>query len=294
MVPSSNLMRLWELAGHAMADPGLPLALASQLEPSKLGLYGYLFATTATLRDGLRAGIDFVHLVSTCSRVRIEAEAGRETTYSCRHVGAGGRGAELGLQFCVASFCALARAGTGRPVAPVHVGFAQSAPSSYQAFTKTLGTRRVDFGTSITTFTFHARDLDLPMRGADPALARVLRRYAATLPAPAPVTWYERFQHVLDEAIGLGRPSLEAMAAQLAVSPRTLQRRLAEHGTTWRTELDAARQHRARLAGQDGPPAMTSLARQLGYAGPRSARRALRRWNDTATEPAAWPQRPVR
>jgi AraC-like DNA-binding protein len=78
---------------------------------------------------------------------------------------------------------------------------------------------------------------------------------------------------------------LEAVAGRLAVSARTLQRRLSEHGSTWSGELDTARQHRARLARQDGTPAMTSLARQLGYAGPRSARRALRRWNDPGCEP---------
>lgn len=284
MVPSRDLMRLWELAERETAEPDLPLALASQLAPGKLGLYGYLVTTAATLRHGLRAGIGFIHLVSTCSRVRIEAETSQETTYSCRPVGEESRGAQLGLQFCVASFCALARAGGGRPVAPVRVGFAQPAPRSHHAFTKSLGTRRIDFGTPVTTFTFHARDLDLPMPRADPILARILHRYAATMPPP-PITWLEQFRQALDEAIGQDGPSLDDVAGKLAVSPRTLQRRLAEHGTTWRTEVDAARQDRARLAHKDGRPSMTGLARQLGYAGPRSARRALQRWNDAAGSP---------
>jgi len=285
MVPSRNLMRLWELAEDAMADPDVPLAIASRLQPSRLGLYGYLFTSAATLRDALQGSIAFVHLVSTCTRVRVEAETDKEITYSCRHVGEGGRGPELGLQFCVASFCALIRASTGQRVAPVRVGFAQPAPRSYQAFTKALGTGRVDFGAPVTTFTMNARDLGLPMPGGDPGLARILRKYAATLRPPPPATWYEHFQQVLGETISNGAPSLEAVAGRLAVSARTLQRRLSEHGTTWRAELDTARQHRARLARQDGPPAMTSLARQLGYAGPRSARRALRRWNEPSSEP---------
>jgi AraC-like DNA-binding protein len=67
----------------------------------------------------------------------------------------------------------------------------------------------------------------------------------------------------------------------LAISVRTLQRRLAEHGTTWRAELQAARQDRARTAFQASPPSMTRLARQLGYADPRSVRRALRRWDQS-------------
>ena len=284
MVPSGNLMRLWELAEHATAETSLPLVIASQLQPGRLGLYGYLFITSATLRDALQASVDFVHLVSTCSRIRIEAETDRETTYSCQHIGEAGRGADLGLQFCIASLCALVRASTGQPVAPVHVGFAQSVPRSYEAFIRTLGTRRVDFGAPITTLASRARDLDLAMPGADPDLFRILRRYAAILSPPL-ATWYEHFQHVLGEAIGHGSPSLEAVAGRLTVSARTLQRRLAEHSTTWRAELQSARQHRARLARQDGPPTMSGLARQLGYAGPRSARRALRRWSNPISDP---------
>ncbi|HEX5296300.1 MAG TPA: hypothetical protein VFW50_04865 [Streptosporangiaceae bacterium] len=38
---------------------------------------------------------------------------------------------------------------------------------------------------------------------------------------------------------------------------------------------------RARQALQASSPGMTSLARQLGYADPRSVRRALRRWDQS-------------
>jgi hypothetical protein len=39
----------------------------------------------------------------------------------------------------------------------------------------------VDFDAPVTTFTFRSQDLNLPMPGADPVLARILTRYAATL-----------------------------------------------------------------------------------------------------------------
>jgi hypothetical protein len=39
----------------------------------------------------------------------------------------------------------------------------------------------VDFDAPVTTFTFRSQDLNLPMPGADPALARILTRYADTL-----------------------------------------------------------------------------------------------------------------
>lgn len=96
------------------------------------------------------------------------------------------------------------------------------------------------------------------------------------------MNWYRQFQAQLDEVIGQGRPSLQVLARRLMVSTRTLQRRLAEHGTTWRAELETARQARAQRVRQAGPIGMNRLARDLGYADPRSARRAIRRWNDRA------------
>jgi hypothetical protein len=68
------------------------------------------------------------------------------------------------------------------------------------------------------------------------------------------------------------------------MSPRTLQRRLAEHGTTWRAELDAVRRE---LAARAAPAAMPrdALASQLGFASARSLRRARRRWSGDAGPP---------
>jgi AraC-like DNA-binding protein len=91
--------------------------------------------------------------------------------------------------------------------------------------------------------------------------------------------WYEQFRQRLGEAIETGGPSLDAIARSLAVSRRTVQRRLADRGTTWRAELDSARRCRAQQAREAGATG-TKLARELGYADPRSVRRALRRWNN--------------
>jgi len=285
IIPARTCSLLWELAERALEDPHAPLNIASRYQAGQLDLFDYLFTTAATLRQGLQATAAFLHLVSTNGRLRIEAETDRQTTYSYRHAEPGGRGEQLCLQFCVALYCLRARAATGQPVVPAHVAFTQPPPRSCHVFTETFGTRRVDFGAPVSTFTFRAHDLDLPLLGADPVLARILTRYAETLPA-SPTNWYEHFQRLLGQVIKDGSPSLTVLARRLAVSPRTLQRQLAVHGTTWRAELDTARQRRARQDLGSGTAGMASLARRLGYADPRSARRALRRWELRLSERA--------
>jgi len=282
MIPAALVARLWELLEQATGEPYPGLAVARRHAFGDFGLYDYLITTSATLRDGLSAAGAYLHLVTTVGRVEVAAEGGGSVTYAYRSPAPGNRGEELCLQFTVAAFCAGARAVTARRIAPVHIALPQRPPRSADAFVATLGTSSIDFGAATAMFTFRDQDLDMPLPTADPLLAGILERYAAVFPAPPPVTWYERFQQLLDEALDAASPSLSAMARQLTMSARTLQRRLADHGTTWRKELDAARRRRAANVGLIGRPDAARLARQLRYADSRSVRRALRRWSGQA------------
>ena len=292
MLPSRHALRLWELAEHTMGVRHAPLAIASEYRPGSLDLFDYLFTTAATLRDGMQTTQDFLHLVTCNGRIGVTVNESGDTSYTYQHSeGKGSRGSELGTQFAMFVLCDRARAASGRLIVPASVEFAQSAPRSYQEFTDVLGTSRIEFDAPVTAVTFRAGDLDLPLRGADSKLARILHRHASSLPLPPPVTWREHVQQVLGDLIEDGTPSLDAMARRLVVSTRTLQRQLAEHGTTWRAELDTARRRRAMRARQAGSTEL-ALARQLGYADPGSARRALRRWNGGASAQESGPRKP--
>ncbi len=265
---------LWtlRLSGQYI-DPVLSSELARD---ARVTLHDYLFATAATLREGLAASSQYLHLLTGHGRLRVEAETERTTAYSYYHLCGKECGTEPALRLSVASLCARAQAETGRPVTPVHLGVVRPGTPVSGA----SAVRRAHAGQPLVTFTFRAADLDLPLRGADPVLAGILRRYAASLPPPPPPDWLESFQRHLGEAIADSSASLTELARRLSVSPRTLQRRLAEHGTTWRAELDIARQRNAENARQSGTT-MTRLARQLGYADSSSLRRARRRWGTT-------------
>lgn len=282
MVASHHHARLWVLAEHALRDPFVGLTAVSRHQVGDLDLYDYLFSTAGTVMEALEVSGDFLHLLSTNCSLQPETLADGQITYSYRHALPGGRGEELWTQFSVAGFCARIQAAAGRPIIPAHIAFAQPAPRSHRAFIETFGTRKIDFGAPATTFTLRREDLDLRLPAADPALGRILRRYAASLPHAQLTSWDSLFQRALDDAMEESKPSMNALARSLAVSPRTLQRRLAEYGTTWRAELEGARKRRASKAFQDGAPSTIRLARELGYSDPRSVRRALRRWSDHA------------
>lgn len=75
-----------------------------------------------------------------------------------------------------------------------------------------------------------------------------------------------------------GRPVLEEVARRLHVSPRTLQRRLSDHGLTHSKLVDDVRLSYATqwICGTRMPVAV--IAERLGYADPGSFSRAFVRW----------------
>ena len=278
LIPAEPVLRLWELAEHKL---GPRVALDTPRGPwlTKPRLMDYLLSTAATFREGMEISREFGYFVTTNRQVRIEADTGSSVTFSFRNLTGEGRGSELSAQCSMACTLARVQAEIGRRVVPVRIALTQPPPRSFRPFTETFGTRQIDFGASVTAITLRTADVDAPLRGADPALAAILRQYAGTMPPAAAASWQARFQELLDDVITDGYPSLDAMARRLGISTRTLQRELARFGTTWRAELELARQRRARSAREAREPGMREMARRLGYADARSLRRAMRRWD---------------
>ncbi|TMR30713.1 helix-turn-helix domain-containing protein [Actinomadura geliboluensis] len=114
--------------------------------------------------------------------------------------------------------------------------------------------------------------------GRPPAPARV-RPELRPCPGPAPdPDWLDDMRRLIATALPDGPVTVGWVANRMAVSSRTLQRRLHDAGTSWRDELECVRGRSARLLLEDGALTREAVARRLGYSDARSLRRALRRW----------------
>jgi AraC-like DNA-binding protein len=67
--------------------------------------------------------------------------------------------------------------------------------------------------------------------------------------------------------------------ANLGLSVRTLRRRLAEEGRSFRGLIDGVRQRETQLFLEAGLYTMKQLALRVGFANDRALRHAVRRWN---------------
>ena len=280
--PVEVLARLWQVSIAKLDDPYLGLRVAGQWRLGTCGIADYLFDTSATLGEALSNAFRYTPLLNTAGANDIGfCHGGGQATFRCQIQHPDSVVSTAATEFALASLLRRARYGTGQPVAPVHVGFADAAPPAHSALAEEFGTRRIDFGSGCATMTFRRADLDLPLVRADPVLARILRRQGdAELGAVqgAPL-WIDQFREVLASLVSEQTALLGAAARRLSISPRTLQRLLEREGTTWRAELDAVRRNQAARLLADGTSKIEAAAR-LGYSDARALRRAVRRWRE--------------
>ncbi|MEV0295596.1 AraC family transcriptional regulator ligand-binding domain-containing protein [Nocardia sp. NPDC050710] len=284
-IPLNSLVRLWELLAYARPGAGLAVAAAAPL--GTLTTWDYLVTTGPTLADALRSAQPYHRLVTAAAEGFDLSDDG-ELTVGFRTTAGDPVVAAAVNEYVLAYYLRRAREATGRPVRPTRVTFGHAAPRNHKALTEAFYIADIEFDAPADTITFAAADATAPLPRADPMLAGLLRSHAdlvlaSARPIPGPL---EAFRIALDAAITAGDPSLSTVAHRLAVSPRTLQRQLAEHGTTWRHEFDLVRYEQAKTLLAQGHLTTAAIAGRLGFTDDRALRKAFRRWSGAAPSAA--------
>jgi AraC-like DNA-binding protein len=128
------------------------------------------------------------------------------------------------------------------------------------------------------------------MREADAALAGIIRRRLENAlgdrDRSSAGAMSTRVRRLLVERLGQSVLTLDAVAMILAVSRRTLTRRLAEEGAAFSSILDAVRGDFARALLQDPSLSIGDIAFFLQYSEPAAFHRSFRRW--TSQTPLAF------
>ncbi len=287
--PAVTSIRIAELATVHAPWTEVSLLLAQQSAIGSLGVWDYLITSAPTPLEGIRDAAGYLATVVDTSTddLRI-AEDGNRVTLS--HLNRADLAHEAA---CAVRACALGlylrrlREAAQRPLVPLHVALAAEAPRRHDALIELYGTRAIEFGAPVSSITFRTADLTAPTPHAQPGLSAVLRRHAdQTLATAVPLRdWLDLFRGALASVQDEAAPALSTVARRMAVSPRTLQRRLDEHGTTWSAEAEAVRRdHVSRLLHTTGL-SIDAIAARSGYADARALRRAVQRWYGTT--PAA-------
>lgn len=284
-IPYETSKRLWNVAGRLSGDECFGLHAAERLRPEYFGAFGYAVRTCVSGREAVermvRYGNSFFPDIDFA--LEIEGPLAR-FTHAFRD---GPEDNVPASQFIVAAFVVLSREFTGVDLTPRAVGLTQAPPRRDDEYRR-LFRAPVRFREPTNAVIFDRALLDLPLLGSNPDLQHVLDRfveeYLRRLPRFPELTG--RVHRMVAHALQSGGESVEAAARKLRLSPRTLQRRLRDEGTSYRRIVEVVRRELAERYLRQPELSIDQVADRLGFSEPSAFHRAFRR--HTGVTPAAY------
>lgn len=188
--------------------------------------------------------------------------------------------------YCFAWMLSIARHGTGTQLSPVRVEYVQQRVNLRQ-IERNLGCKVIG-GASRNAIIFRASDATAAFvtRNAElldliaPQFEEQLRQYKEE------DSFMELVRRTIQDRLAGHRPSIDAISQTLHMSPRTLQRRLKESGSSFQRVLDEARHQMARYYLSNSVLELNEAAYLLGFEDPNSFGRAFRVWE--GLPPSDW------
>jgi AraC-like DNA-binding protein len=278
-VPLDNYYRLWSATMSAVADPALPLRLAETMPAAHFDALGFAVLTSATYGDALARIQRYLPFVTDGATwaIDVEGEAAvltftqlLERTPAHRYLD----------EFGLAHLVVIGRTLISASWEVDEVRFRHARPPDTTAL-EAFFRAPLRFDAEATQLRLPAHVLELPVARADGHMAAFFDRYiesvlARTHPEHAFVTTVRR---LLAESLVRNAFSLDDLARQLAMSSRTLRRRLGQEGIAYSALLEEVRRDLAETYLRDRRMSLGEIAFALGYSESATFHRAFRRWH---------------
>ena len=285
-IAASAYLTLLSEGVRLSGDPFLGLHLGESVRPGYYGVLGYLIMSCATLADALHRQARYASLVGNLGQVVLDDEPARldgEALVAHRWQPLLAQQQRQLSEETLAGWVSFGRWISGLDIAPTEVRFQHSAPADTSEHARIFRCP-VQFDQPDNALVFPRRLLAAPLSQADAQVRGMLDAYADRLLAEL-----NQGHGVLDRArLELARQlpeqgaDLEAIAAALALTPRTLQRRLRESGLSFSQLVDETRQQLVLHYLRDPALELAEIAFLVGFSEAGSLARAFRRWTGTS------------
>jgi AraC-like DNA-binding protein len=277
---SLDQMRVfWSEAVSRSGDPAIGLHAAQHLSHGHNGLIDYLFGYASTVGEGIGLMMRYLPLVNNWIVPAIEVDDD-DATLSLdvvwREI------PRTTAEYVFAMLVVRGRAVWRVDWAPALIRFEFPAPRPPERLgehARVLGCG-IEFGADATQMIVAREVWDTEVKTADPGLVALLQAQADEMlqRLPAASGFVDDVRQVVRVRLAEPGHRIEQVAAQLGMSPRTLQRRLAEGGTSYAAVVDQVRLEAAKQALADSTNSLAEIAFLIGFEEQSSFSRAFKRW----------------
>src|ERR1700744_5370688 len=276
LVSTDELFALWRSIDEVSCDPLIGIKLGVETRTERF----HPMAIAALSTENLVAASEHMaryKKLTAPEEILVELDAD-EFSLSFRWLLAVDDEPSSLTDYCFSWMSSLARHGTGTPLNPLRAEYVQQRPNVRQ-IERSLGCNII-VGAPRNVIVFRASDATSPFvtRNAElldllaPQFEEQLRQYKEE------DSFLELVRRTILDKLTGHRPSIDAISRALHMSPRTLQRRLQDSGSSFQRVLDEARHQMARYYLSNSALELNEAAYLLGFEDPNSFGRAFRNW----------------
>lgn len=280
-VPGEALQSLLAELIPASGDVLYGLHTSEYIQPASYSVLGYIAMNCATLGEALAKVPVYEKIVGDMGVTRtVQAGENTQVRWQCSFDNVGVR--RHVIENVLASWTRYSRwVGDSWDQAPLVVYLEHSLPqgasvADYEAVFQSP----VLFDQSFSGLEISPAQIAHPIRQSDPTLLKTLLDHATQLLAEIDQheSWAHRVKNLLRLMIKQDLPRKEFIAEKLGMTPRTLQRKLAEEGTGYQELLDELRLEMAQDYLRDSSLNIDEIGCMLGFSEPRSFHRSFKQW----------------
>ena len=277
-IPFAQLVALYEKAAELTGDSNFGLHLGQSINPTAFDVVGYCALNSPTLGAAF-ARVARYHSIWTDGALFTLKTTNDTSAIVYSYADTSIHDHRQDAEMTLATVTTLCRNIASPDFAPTTVEFQHESPHDTSEHER-LFRCPIEFGAQSNKLSFASSFLSLPIAKADASLCAVLDRHAEELLAKFPPrdSVVDQVRNIIANELRGGDPSLERVADQLSLTPRTLQRKLQELGTSHNELLDHMRRQLAMRYLREHEMAICEVAYLLGFSESSSFHRAFKRW----------------
>jgi AraC-like DNA-binding protein len=277
-VPFEPFVRMLEASATELNCPDFGLRLSQWQGLDILGPIAVIARNAQTLHEGLASIARFLYVHSPALKLAVESPGGGadlKFTYEVTELTL--PDLRQGYELSMANGVQMIRLLGGPDARPSAISFLHEQIGPDAAYAEALGCP-VRFGQSWCGFELPVALAGRTIDSADPETRRIATKYLEANYLPSTAMLSERVAELARRLLPTGHCTADAIADQLGMHPRTLQRRLADEGERCQDVIERERRDQAARYLAEPGLQLSQIASLLGYAEQSTLNRSCRRW----------------
>ena len=268
-------------AALAERDPNgltLPLRIGAAMRSDEYGAFGLAWKSAPNLRGSYARSARYGHVLGSAETYSVEEFPGG-LFFNLEKAGDGRMGMLLSNEASMSAVDTISREVSTENFVPLAVHFKHPPRGDISVYEAHFGCP-VHFESGRDALFVSEESIDAPNRLGDETIAgffdRHLEQQLASLTQDS--TLELRVRRAVANVLSEGVPTLSSIASELAMSGRTLQRRLSDDGHSFQGVVDMARKDLAQRLLSETDYSLAEVAFLTGFAEQSGFTRAFKRW----------------